>query len=65
MFRVVKAFTDLKDNNYLYHTGDKYPRDGIEASEDRIAELSSNNNGRGIVLIEEVKAGRKRSKKNA
>ena len=62
MFTVIKYFQDLQDNNYDYHVGDKYPREGFEVSEERIAELSSPNNLQNTPLIEEVeKAAKKKS----
>lgn len=62
MYKVLKAFTDLQDNNYVYEEGSEYPRKGSDPSEERIAELSSKKNRQGIPLIKEVKA-RKRKKK--
>lgn len=52
-YKVVRFFTDLKDNNHAYNPGDKFPRDGKEVSEERIKELSSVNNLQHKVLIEE------------
>lgn len=52
MCKVVKAFIDLQDNNHYYHEGDNFPRDGVDASDDRIAELASTDNRCGVVLIE-------------
>ena len=51
MYKVVKLFTDLQDNEYLYQPGDTFPRAGFEVSEERLAELSGYNNRRGIPLI--------------
>ena len=51
MYKVVKAFTDIKDNNHVYLAGDKYPREGVVADEKRVAELASTQNRRGEVLI--------------
>ena len=44
-------FTDLQDNRYAYKAGDVFPRNGLEVSDDRLNELSSNHNRRGIPLI--------------
>ena len=55
MYRVKVFFTDLQDNDYAYHAGDIFPRDGMTATVDRIKELSSTQNKRGIALIEEVR----------
>lgn len=54
MYRVVKFFKDLKDGGHAYKVGDVFPREGAEASEARIAELSSNKNRQGTPLIEVV-----------
>ena len=59
MYRVVKDFTDLQDDKHIYIAGDIYPRDGVEPSESRIAELGSTANIRGEVLIELVKEKKK------
>ena len=44
-------FVDLQDDNYLYHAGDTFPRSGKVASHERIAELASNNNKLGQIVI--------------
>lgn len=54
MYRVIKNFVDLQDNNYVYSVGDIYPRDGVVVSPKRLDELSSNKNRRGIPLIERI-----------
>lgn len=59
MYKVVKAFTDLQDNNHVYLAGDKYPREGVEADEKRVAELASADNKRGVALIEAVEPPKK------
>lgn len=38
-YKVVKAFTDLKDGNRRYEVGDTYPRNGIRVRQARIEEL--------------------------
>ena len=63
-YKVIKTFKDAQDNLFTYHTGDKYPRVGVEVSDERIEELSSDKNRRGEPLIKEIKP-RKRSKKDA
>ena len=55
MYKVVKDFTD-KNDNHVYVTGDIYPRDGVVASEERVAELASTDNIRGEILIKAVDA---------
>lgn len=60
MYRVIVKFTDLQDNGRAYNVGDTFPRVGLDVSEERIAELASDKNRRGIPLIKEVKRGRKK-----
>jgi len=55
MYKVIKLFADLQDNNYIYKEGDVYPRKGLEVSEERIAELAGSNNLQKQPLIELVK----------
>ena len=55
MHKAIKYFTDLQDNNYAYHVGDDFPREGLSVSPKRLAELSSDKNRRGVPVIEEVK----------
>ena len=54
MYKVIEYFTDLQDNGYAYNSGDIFPREGLEVSEERIAELASSNNKRRKPLIEEI-----------
>ena len=54
MYKVIEYFTDLQDNGYAYNTGDTYPREGLEVSEERFAELASSKNKRRKPLIEEI-----------
>ena len=63
MYKVIKSFTDLQDNNYAYYVGDTFPHNGVEACAERIAELASDKNRRGIPLIEEVAEKLKRTRK--
>ncbi len=53
-YTVIKKFTDLQDNNYKYHAGDLYPRDGLEVSAARIKELSTDQNRRKTPLISAI-----------
>ena len=64
MYRVIKAFTDLKDNNYAYSVGDKFPHNGVDVDAERIAELASDKNRLGVPLIKEIKPKRTRKKKD-
>ena len=55
MYRVIKYFTDLQDNDHAYQVGDVFPRPGMDVSEKRLAELASAENKQRVPLIEEVK----------
>ena len=63
MYRVIKSFTDLQDNNYAYCVGDTFPRNGVDVGAERVAELASDNNLQGVPLIEEVVEKPKRTRK--
>ena len=63
MYKVIKSFTDLQDNNYAYYVGDTFPHNGVEVGAERIAELASDKNRRGVPLIEEVAENPKRTRK--
>ena len=63
MYKVIKYFTDLQDNNYAYYVGDTFPRNGVEVGAERVAELSSDKNLQGVPLIEEVVEKPKRTRK--
>lgn len=54
MYKVIESFTDLQDRNYPYSVGDTYPRNGVNVTEIRLAELASKRNRREIPLIEKV-----------
>ena len=54
MYRVIKAFTDLQDNNFAYNVGDEYPRKNLSVLPSRIKELASDKNRQGCPLIEEI-----------
>lgn len=56
MYKVVKRFKDLQDNSYVYIPGDVFPREGLEVTPERLKELSSKNNKRGVVLIKRERA---------
>lgn len=55
MYKVIKFFTDLQDNDHPYNVGDIFPREGVTVTEGRIAELAGSENKQGQPLIEEVK----------
>ena len=54
MYKVIKYFTDLQDNNHAYKVGDVFPHDGMKVSEIRLKELSTDANRRHMPLIEKV-----------
>lgn len=65
MYKVLKDFVDLEDDNYLYHKGDVYPRDGVEVGNERLLELSTKDNKIGEILIEAVDEPKKEVAKEA
>lgn len=77
MYKVIKSFSDLQDNGFVYKAGDVFPRLGKEVTENRLKELSSEENKRGEKLIEgepepvekiieeEAPVERRRRRKNA
>ena len=54
MYKVIKHFVDLQDDNYKYDVGDTYPRKGLNVLQSRINELASSKNRQGVPLIEEI-----------
>ena len=62
MYRVIKAFTDLKAS-HVYSVGDTFPHNGVEVGAERIAELASDKNLQGVPLIEEIVEKPKRTRK--
>lgn len=60
-YRVINYFTDMQDGNYAYYEGDTFPREGVTVTADRIKELSTSANRRGIALIEEVRGAEETS----
>ena len=54
MYKVLKYFRDLQDDNFAYDVGDEYPRKGLSVLPSRINELASKNNRQGVPLIEEI-----------
>lgn len=63
MYKVIKYFVDLQDNNHPYNVGDIFPHSGLVVSEDRYEELASSENKQGVPLIAEEKPKKKRAKK--
>ena len=54
MYKVIKHFTDMQDNNFAYNVGDEYPRKGMSVLPSRIRELATDKNRQGVPLIEEI-----------
>lgn len=54
MYKVIVRFNDLRDKGYAYNVGDTFPRDGVTVSDQRIRELSTSANRRGVPLIESI-----------
>lgn len=67
MYKVIKHFTDMQDNNFAYNVGDEYPRKGVSVLPSRIRELATDKNRQGCPLIEEIpeKAEEPKKKKSA
>lgn len=67
MYQVIKYFTDMQDNHHPYNVGDVYPREGMEATPERIEELSTNKNKQGeplIKFVEEQAEPKKQAKRS-
>lgn len=54
MYKVIKYFVDLQDNNYKYYVGDTYPRKKLNVLPSRIKELATNKNLQKTPLIKEI-----------
>ena len=54
MYRVIKHFVDLHDNDHSYEEGDIFPREGVAVLDERIAELAGSDNKQHAPLIELV-----------
>lgn len=79
MYKVIKSFSDLQDNGFVYKVGDIFPHLGKEVTQERTDELATGNNKRKEVLIqyieehhiveksiiEEAPVERRRKRKNA
>lgn len=65
MYKVIKSFTDLQDNNFLYKEGDTFPRKGFDVLPSRVKELATTANRRGEILIKEIEDEPKPKKKTA
>ena len=51
MYRVIKFFTDLHDDEHPYNVGDSFPREGVTVTGARLAELAGSSNRQGTPLI--------------
>lgn len=65
MYKVIKHFVDLQDNNHKYDVGDTYPRKGLNVLQSRINELASNKNKQKTPLIEEIPEVEEKPKKKS
>ena len=65
MYKVIKAFADLMDNNRPYSVGDEFPHIecGYTVTEERLAELATKNNKQGVPLIRSVEEAPKKPKR--
>lgn len=54
MYKVIKHFIDLHDNDHSYNEGDIFPREGVVVDKERIEELAGSNNKQHTPLIELV-----------
>ena len=54
MYKVIKHFIDLHDNDHSYNVGDIFPREGVVVEESRVRELAGSNNKQNTPLIELV-----------
>lgn len=68
MYKVIRYFIDLQDHNHVYNVGDVFPREGLEVTKERLAELAGCNNLQKMPLIEKEatkKAPARKAKKDA
>lgn len=63
MYKVIRKFFDLQDNDHMYSEGDIFPHNNIEVGQERIEELLSDRNKMGVSLIEEIEEKPKRGRK--
>lgn len=53
-YKAIVRFTDLQDDGFKYNPGDIYPRAGLSVTPERIKELASKNNRRGMAVIKKL-----------
>lgn len=51
IYRVIKTFTDMQDDNHKYSVGDIFPRTGLSVTKKRLEELLTDKNRRGMPMI--------------
>ena len=61
-YHVMSYFKDTLDGGFVYHVGDQYPRHGYEPTQERIRELSTNENIRKKPLIKKIQQKKKKEK---
>ena len=54
MYKVIKTFRDLQDNNHRYVIGEIYPRKGVKVTTARLNELAGVGNKAKTPLIKEI-----------
>ena len=54
MYKVVKHFVDLQDNNREYFVGDVFPHKSSKVTQARIDQLAGNKNKQGVPRHEEI-----------
>ena len=63
MYKVIKFFTDMQDDNFAYNVGDVFPRENKSVTDERIEELATTQNRQKKPLIKKVEEKPKKSKK--
>lgn len=58
MYKVIKKFRDIEDNNRLYNVGDEFPT--ADKSKERVAFLKSDKNKLGEPVIKFVRESKKK-----
>ncbi|MEB6244661.1 Rho termination factor N-terminal domain-containing protein [Staphylococcus xylosus] len=53
-YEVIKYFTDLQDNDYEYNVGDIFPRKRLRVTDERLRELSTDENRQRVPLIKPI-----------
>ena len=64
MYVAIKRFSDLKDDDHIYDTGDVQTRDGFEPSRERIIELATSKNKLETPLITYIEDEEKNIEEN-